>query len=331
MGRMPLHGRPSAIVGFETRDRQDAKELLGRAHGTDVEVDFHGNPDAFFMNFTAVHLGATKLVHVRMSSWRFTRHLESSCIVIIPIKGFVSCAASTRTFDGPSPESGIVGRPGEDVTIKVSRGAGLALYVPVEDLAMRAERLAGMEVPSSCFADLATTIDFKNPDFAPIARTMRAAMAEMCALDASGMGEFAAAGFDDTLLNLSCLSLFPALARKLLRRQPDSGPAAIRKARDYIRAHAGEQVDLLNLAGEIGLSMRAMQENFKKYIGVSPRDYLMESRLELARERLMLTDHISSVTEIAFASGFSDPGHFAARYRDKYGELPSETRKKARR
>jgi transcriptional regulator GlxA family with amidase domain len=77
--------------------------------------------------------------------------------------------------------------------------------------------------------------------------------------------------------------------------------------------------------------MRAMQENFQKHFGFSPRDYVMECRLERARELLSLTDKISSVTDIAMASGFSDLGYFSAKYRDKYGELPSETMRLARR
>jgi len=33
----------------------------------------------------------------------------------------------------------------------------------------------------------------------------------------------------------------------------------------------------------------------------------------------------ASVTAAAMASGFTDLSHFSAKYRDKFGELPSET------
>ena len=47
--------------------------------------------------------------------------------------------------------------------------------------------------------------------------------------------------------------------------------------------------------------------------------------LDHAHQRL-LGDGESSVIAIAMACGFSSFGHFARRYRDRFGELPSTTR-----
>jgi AraC family transcriptional regulator, glycine betaine-responsive activator len=50
-------------------------------------------------------------------------------------------------------------------------------------------------------------------------------------------------------------------------------------------------------------------------------------RIRLAHARKLLQQSSLSVSEIAFACGFSDPGHFARRYRETYGGPPRTTRK----
>ncbi|MGO4565768.1 GlxA family transcriptional regulator [Rhizobium sp. 2YAF20] len=50
-------------------------------------------------------------------------------------------------------------------------------------------------------------------------------------------------------------------------------------------------------------------------------------RIRLAHARKLLQQSSLSVSEIAFACGFSNPGHFARRYRETYGGPPRMTRK----
>jgi transcriptional regulator GlxA family with amidase domain len=58
-------------------------------------------------------------------------------------------------------------------------------------------------------------------------------------------------------------------------------------------------------------------------------EYLRDYRLELAREELekaAITGR--TVTEIALNCGFNHPGKFAKCYRERFGESPSQTRRK---
>ena len=48
-------------------------------------------------------------------------------------------------------------------------------------------------------------------------------------------------------------------------------------------------------------------------------------RLEQARRMILADEAGASVTQIAMACQFASFGHFARRYREKFGELPSET------
>ena len=53
--------------------------------------------------------------------------------------------------------------------------------------------------------------------------------------------------------------------------------------------------------------------------------FLRQIRLQHAREMLLRSDADISVTEAAFACGFSNLGHFARHYFNRFHERPSDT------
>ena len=80
---------------------------------------------------------------------------------------------------------------------------------------------------------------------------------------------------------------------------------------------------LADVARAAGVGARALARGFERQLGVSPMRYLQQCRLERARADLL--DARASVTETALRWGFGNLGDFAARYRERYGEKPSET------
>ncbi len=64
--------------------------------------------------------------------------------------------------------------------------------------------------------------------------------------------------------------------------------------------------------------------SFKAAFGMSPHRYRMTRRLERARELLRRSPR--PTTDIAMDLGFNTPSHFAAAYRRRFGETPSQTR-----
>lgn len=101
-------------------------------------------------------------------------------------------------------------------------------------------------------------------------------------------------------------------------------PAAMRRIQEYVDAHLSENVDLPVLAGIAGLSVFHFAREFKRTAGVTPHHYLLEKRVEQAKTLLTRTD--LSLSEIAFASGFSDQSHFTRRFHQILGATPKEFR-----
>jgi len=101
-------------------------------------------------------------------------------------------------------------------------------------------------------------------------------------------------------------------------------PCAMRRVREYVEAHLSESMDLAELAAVAGLSVYHFAREFKHSAGITPHAYLVRRRVERAQDMLARTD--LSLSEIAFAAGFSDQSHLTRHFRHMLGTTPREFR-----
>ncbi|HDR8999196.1 TPA: AraC family transcriptional regulator [Burkholderia vietnamiensis] len=101
-------------------------------------------------------------------------------------------------------------------------------------------------------------------------------------------------------------------------------PRHIRRAKDYVKAHAHEPISAEQLAQVAGVSVRSLYAGFKEYLGVSPMQYLRDLRMECARTELT-SGEASNVAGVALRWGFAHMGRFSNDYKQRYGETPSQT------
>lgn len=78
---------------------------------------------------------------------------------------------------------------------------------------------------------------------------------------------------------------------------------------------------VVEMAAELGISRSLLYTKVKAMTQMAPADLLRSRRLEKACEMLAKG---YSVSETAYASGFSDPAHFSKIFKKKYGTSPSE-------
>uniref|UniRef100_UPI0034DAE5F1 helix-turn-helix transcriptional regulator n=1 Tax=Paractinoplanes polyasparticus TaxID=2856853 RepID=UPI0034DAE5F1 len=77
-----------------------------------------------------------------------------------------------------------------------------------------------------------------------------------------------------------------------------------------------------------GVSERALQAGFQRYVGISPTTYLRQVRLDRVHEELRQADpDRTTVADVAQRWGFRHLGRFAGCYRARYGVSPSQTLK----
>ena len=79
-----------------------------------------------------------------------------------------------------------------------------------------------------------------------------------------------------------------------------------------------------SLAGELGVSLRTLQ-NATAEMGTTPTAYITDRRLAMSSQRLVIDQHLS-VTQIAYACGFSDSAYFSRRFHARFGVSPKQYR-----
>jgi AraC-like DNA-binding protein len=101
-------------------------------------------------------------------------------------------------------------------------------------------------------------------------------------------------------------------------------PGALRRVRDYVETHLSDSIDLATLAAVAGLSIHHFAREFKQSAGVAPHHYLIQKRVERAQDMLARTN--LSLSEIAYAVGFSDQSHLARHFRQIVSVTPRQFR-----
>jgi AraC-like DNA-binding protein len=215
-----------------------------------------------------------------------------------------------------------VAAPFQHHSFTVERADAIFFTASPVELARRAERLSGGAFLSRGFLDVSDPAP--TPASQALARELKGAIgASVFSVDPQ-FGALAASGYDDILLNLLAATLCPGIVEMRPRGETPNAILA-RRARDRLHAGAIAALDFSQLAADLGVSLRTLQWNFRRAYGLSPRAYLYQRRLELAREGLLAAEPNTTVTDIALACGFGDLSVFSAKYRQTYGELPSQT------
>ena len=103
-------------------------------------------------------------------------------------------------------------------------------------------------------------------------------------------------------------------------------PRAIRRAVEAIHDEPERAFTVTDLARIANMSVRSLQEGFRRHVGSAPMTYLQSVRLDRAHESLRRADPgRATVSAVAHRWGFAHLGRFASAYRLRFGESPSKT------
>lgn len=93
-------------------------------------------------------------------------------------------------------------------------------------------------------------------------------------------------------------------------------------ARSYLHQNWERPVNLMEMARWALLSPYHFHRSFRQAFGVPPGQYFREVKMEKAKELL----RANAVTEVAYATGFSDVHSFSRAFKRATGFSPSEWR-----
>ena len=114
---------------------------------------------------------------------------------------------------------------------------------------------------------------------------------------------------------------------RLCQKSEPPTETAIEYAVRFIQEYHSTSIDWQNLARYCNYSYSHFRMIFKKATGVSPNEYLLNCRLNAAKN--MLTQTTLSCTQIAYQCGFPDNAKFSSYFKAKVGMSPKDYRKQA--
>ncbi|MFZ4456474.1 MAG: two-component regulator propeller domain-containing protein [Bacteroidales bacterium] len=102
----------------------------------------------------------------------------------------------------------------------------------------------------------------------------------------------------------------------------------IEKAIELVESNiANDKLDVQMMCSELGLSRTALFTKMKALVGQTPNEFIQTIRLK--RAAWMLTHYpTKKIADIAIEAGFSTSQYFSTTFKEHFGELPSEYRKK---
>ena len=109
----------------------------------------------------------------------------------------------------------------------------------------------------------------------------------------------------------------------------DNEPVAvsqfITRFKEVVEARlADSDISVEDLAADMNLSRVQLYRKVKSITDSSPVELLRNARLNRAYQLLLTTD--MSVSEVAYAVGFTSPSYFTKCFKDEYGKVPGEAR-----
>jgi AraC-like DNA-binding protein len=250
-------------------------------------------------------------------------YLSGFFLLEVPIRGRSFVRAGGESAEG-TVERGCLISPERPMNVSWSRDCG-KLMVRIDQTALEGllARLVDRSLTQRLHFDISVPFDDKG------GRTLRSMIGHM----------FSAIDEPSTLYTMAPVArrIAEAFMTMLLMGQRNNysetlhqpvrppAPRYVRRAEEIMRERAKESPTLQEIAEATGVGMRSLQTGFKRFRGNTPMAYLRDHRLDQVRKWLLDPTPNQRIRDIALQWGFTDLSRFAADYRRRFGELPSET------
>lgn len=305
-------------------DREEAEDYLSNIAASITRVDF--DDEGFYMSYAGGPIGHCALHRGTTSTLRYRVSESDEYHFIILQNGTVAFSGDRLADEAVAHRKGLLLGPGARGRCGVAAdSSGISMITTETAVRRYAERLIGDDREIELAPSAIAALDLAAPVGSTLARNVTGVFHELQALGRSGLSKLAMANFDEILLGLAAVAISPTVRNFVGDKPKATGSQSVRRAREYIHAHAADPISLSELAARLGVGLRALQIAFRRELGCSPREYLMTCRLEVARSRLLAAGEGATVTQIALDCGFSDMTVFSRKYREQFGEKPSET------
>ncbi len=294
-------------------------------HARSLNARFHGLylPDGLYVGST--EYGASASVQVspqRVDYW-----------LLIPLQGRMSTSVHRREYISDVRQALLFSYPAMGPSRIIVDAGAVRMTVVLSEASLRHQlaALLGRSADAPLYPPLefAPVVDLMGDCGRSIARLSQLLLTDA---DRGGLltrNPLALASIEQFVINQLLLSHHHNYSTMLHGAAPSATPRDVKRAVDYIEANIAAPVRLTDIVQAAGVPGRTLFKHFGQFHGVSPMEYLRSVRYESVRQALRNGDEAESISDIASACGFSHLGRFASEYRKRFGERPSDTRRRS--
>ncbi|MBY5835141.1 AraC family transcriptional regulator (plasmid) [Rhizobium leguminosarum] len=318
------HGMSFRETAHSGTDPDELSEILSTPNSP-IKVAAEGNmPIAYRCNFVSVGEEVTVADCTYEGTILIRREAPSDrMIVFLPMEGNAS-------FEGMREQ--IYSVPARGTILEAGRAAGARLFGPRRhfglfvDQAKIISHLTHMiERTISGDIDFQPHIDLTSGPglvFQQLVSSLHRGLSGDGPLQRSPLAVSSLCDAAIYLLLETCPNRF---SNELALPAPAPAPRHVKWAIDFMQEHIGEPISLNDIALAAKVSVRTLQQGFRQFRDTTPMSYLQDLRMAAAHRDLLESDEKQAIADIALRWGFTHLGRFAAEYRKRFGQLPSQT------
>ena len=234
-------------------------------------------------------------------------------------RGRVTCGDETVEF---GPGLGVIIEPHQEVLLNWSADCRqMILQIEKEVLEHWAERLIDRRVRGPF--DFEPTVRLDTPTGLGLVSMLQYLISHAVVMKNAGGCEQMARSFEELVVR-QLLFGQPNRYSALLGAVSFPSPRYVKRAEEFMEAHVDTALTLSEIAAHAQTSVRTLSAGFRRFRECSPMEAFRRIRLDRAHQALHQARGVT-VAEIAQRHGFNHVGRFSAAYRERFGELPSET------
>lgn len=308
---------------LHSRDIDEARAFLRARH---VHLELTGGERdraGFEVRYNGVYLPRLWLGYIRYGASVSSRvaSARGDYWVHFPMHGRLAVLSGSRRLEYDPRLAALTSPPDEHTLSFGAQSARLCLSIHGDALMRHLADLLE-DAPREPLR-LAPALDLEAGFGGGFVRLLQAVARDYC-IAATLSDPLVARDFEQLVMTSLLQSVPHNYSEALRRRDGRVAPRDVRRAADYLRENAAQPVTLGDLVRASGVAGRTLLKHFRDVYGVPPMRFLRNHRLQRVREEL-LQARGTQVSEIALRWGFGHFGRFAAEYRKRFGESPSQT------
>lgn len=297
-------------------------EKLTAAGAAQIEYRAAKAHPRFHVSFSEVRSKSLRLVAAASSPMHFSASDAPTGIILIPLIGHTITRSERRRIEWSQQHQAVYLPPGG---CEGESNTRVIVGIDVDPARLR-EVTRVMAGPAG---ENRAAIDFNTPRALELKRgdvhlgqiiQQQIAMLNALGSDAVAMEKI---GLADMILRSAVMLLSPAPHADAKEYPASFQNKSVNLACEYIDANLTEKITLTELEKLSGLSARSLQYAFRSATGRTPMQWITDRRLEAVHAQINAARPGTTLSAIA-AAYFSNMGDFAKRYREKYGERPSD-------